>query len=244
MEGYYEGLKKELLSKREQLRSLTRQPKIQGDYYEALVRDFVSRFIDDPLSVKHGLIYDHKGQKSRECDVIIYEKGKKPLFESGDLVIINEEDVRFVIQVKSRLISSTLKDAIENLREVKKLNNQIMCWIVGFETKLLLKTMYLKAWRSGVVQYLQVFCSDRKNEDMSLLSNQMMFFIEAVIRCRDFQKYGYTNDFVIHQKDRFRIALSHGNKEEEIAKKLSRIYSLGFQNCWGEVLEPLKNAFK
>ena len=76
MEDFYEEVKKELLSKREQLRSLTRQSKIQGDYFEALVRDFVGRFIDDPLSVKHGLIYDHKGQRSRECDVIIYEKGK------------------------------------------------------------------------------------------------------------------------------------------------------------------------
>jgi hypothetical protein len=244
MEDFYEGLKKELLSKREQLRSLTRQPKIQGDYHEALVRDFVGRFIDDSLSVKHGLIYDRKGQRSRECDVIIYEKGKKPLFESGDLVIVNEEDVRFVIQVKSKLTSRTLKDAIENLREVKKLNNQIMCWIVGFDTKLLLKTLYLTAWRSGVVQYLQIFCSDRKNEDKTLLSNQMMLFVEAVRRCRSFQKYGYTNDFVIHQKDRFRIALSYRSKEEKITQKLSRLYSLGFENYWREVLEPLKNAFK
>ncbi len=81
MEDFYEGLKKELLSKREQLRSLTRQPKIQGDYYEALVRDFVDRFIDDSLSVKQ-VIYDHKGQKSREATYHL-RKRKKPL-SSGD----------------------------------------------------------------------------------------------------------------------------------------------------------------
>ena len=42
---YYENLKKELLAKRGTVRSLTRQSKIQGDYHESLVRDFVRRFI-------------------------------------------------------------------------------------------------------------------------------------------------------------------------------------------------------
>jgi hypothetical protein len=137
MNDYYEELEKEFFAKREQLRKLTLQTKIQGDYHEALVREFISRFIDDRLSVKHGLIYDDKGQRSRECDVIIIEKGRKPLFESGDLVIVNEKHVKFVIQVKSKLTSGTLKNAIANLEEVKKLDNNIMCWIIGFESKLL-----------------------------------------------------------------------------------------------------------
>lgn len=244
MNDYYEGLKNELLSKRKQLRSLTRQSKIQGDYYEALVREFVRRFVDDSLSVKHGLILGHNGRKSPECDVIIYEKGKKPLFESGDLVIINQEDVRFVIQVKSRLDSTTLKSAIENLRKVKNLNKQIMCWIIGFDTKLLIKTLYLQAWRSGVVQYLQVFCSNRKTEDKTLLSNQMMFFIEAVRRCRDFSKYGYTSDLVIHREERFRLALNNTDEEKAIVRKLSRVYSLGYENYWKEISEPFNNMFK
>ena len=76
MKNYYRELKNELLAKRGQLRSLTIQSKIQGDYHEALIRDFISRFIDDKLSVKHGLIYNDDNQKSRECDVIVYEKGK------------------------------------------------------------------------------------------------------------------------------------------------------------------------
>jgi len=85
MNNYYRELKNELLAKRGQLRSLTLQSKVQGDYHEALIREFISRFIDDKLSVKTGLIYNEEYKRSRECDVIVYEKGKKTLFESGTM---------------------------------------------------------------------------------------------------------------------------------------------------------------
>lgn len=61
--------------------------------------------------------------------ITCYEQGKKPVFEFGeDLVIVNAKDVRFVIQVKTTLTSSTLKNAIKNLKEVKELNKNIRCW--------------------------------------------------------------------------------------------------------------------
>ncbi len=231
MEPNYDALREELLARRDQLRPLTQQPRIVGDYHEALIRELVSRFIDDRLLVKQGLVFDRKGRKSRECDIINYEKGRKPLFEVGGLAIVNEEDVRFVMQIKSKLTSKTLKDAIDNLREAKKLNNQIMCWIVGFETNLLLRTLYLKAWRSKVIQFLQVFHSDRKKEAKSLLEDQMKFFVTSLRRCREFGMYSYTNDLVIHQEDRgYRLALGSDRQEIEILSLLSQIYSKGFSN--------------
>jgi hypothetical protein len=232
MEENYGELKKELFAKREQLRALTLNPKILGDYHEELIRDFVSRFIDDRLSVKHGLIYDDNGQRSRECDVIIYEKGRKPLLESGNLVIVNEVDVRFVLQVKSKLTSRTLKSAINNLKQVKKLNDQIMCWIVGFETKMLFKTLYLEAWRSGAVQFLHVFNSEMKKEDKLLGDNQMRFFVNAISQCGNYPKYGYTNDLVIYQEGSRRLALTQGEDEQNVKNILSEIYSIGFWDLW------------
>lgn len=124
---YYDGLKKELLAKREVIKSLTRQSKIQGDYYEALIRDFVRRFIPERFRVGYGLLYDEEGRRSRECDVVIYDAlDRKPLFKSQDLVIVNSKDVKFVMQVKSILTSKSLKEAINNLKSVKSLNKNIM----------------------------------------------------------------------------------------------------------------------
>jgi len=232
MEENYGELEKELFAKREQLRGLTLNPKILGDYHEELIRDFISRRIDDRLSVRHGVIYNENGERSRECDVIIYEKGRKPLFESGNLVIVNEDDVRFVLQVKSRLTSRTLKSAINNLKQVKKLNNQIMCWIVGFETKMLFKTLYLEAWRSGSVQFLHVFNSEIKKENKLLLDSQMRFFVNAIRQCGNYPKYGYTNDFVIYQEGSRRLALKQGEDEENVKNILSELYSTGFWDFW------------
>jgi hypothetical protein len=226
MSNYYLELKKELLAKRGQLRSLTLQSKLQGDYHEALIRNFISRFIDNKLSVKHGLIYNNE-RLSRECDIIIYEKGKKPLFESGDLVIVDEEFVKFVVQVKSILTSNTLKKGVDNLREVKKLNKNIMCWIVGFETKLLFRTMYLNVWRSGAVQFLHAFQSDKKRESESLLNNQIKMFVDLIRQCGDYEKYGYVKDFVIYKEGKGKPALLLTEDEQKNKAILSEIYSKG-----------------
>ena len=225
MNNYYQELKNELLAKREQLRALTLQSKIQGDYHEALIRDLISRFIDEKLAVKHGLIYNDKKQRSNECDVIVYEKGKKPLFESGDLVIVNQEFVKFVFQVKSTLTSDTLKKAIDNLQEVKKLNKNIMCWIVGFETKLLFRTLYLNARRSGTVQFLQAFHSEKKRESKSLLNSQTKMFVDLIRQCGDYPKYGHVNDFVIYKEGQGKPSLLLTEDEQKNKAILSEIYS-------------------
>lgn len=226
---YYEALKDELFAKREQLRTHTRQSKIQGDYYEALIREFITRFIDDKLAVKHGLLYHNDGRRSRECDVIIYEKRKKPLFESGDLVIVNSEEVKFVMQIKSVLTSSTLKSAVNNLKVVKELNKRIMCWIVGFETELLLKTLYLKAWRSRSVQFLHVFESHLKRESESLLNSQMRFFQNAIRQCGDYSRYKFTNDLLIYRESGDVIALGLDKNEQQINDLLSKVH----RDFWG-----------
>ena len=78
MDNYSYGLRDELLAKREQLRGLTKQSRIQGDYHEALIKEWFLRFIDDKLSVKNGLIINGKQERSGECDIIIFNNEKKP----------------------------------------------------------------------------------------------------------------------------------------------------------------------
>ena len=213
MQDYYYSLKKELFTKWEQLRTLTRQSKIQGDFSEALIREFLVRFIADKFAVKHGILYDDKGKSSKECDIIIYEKDNKPWFEFGDLVIAKPEDVRFVIQIKSRITSSTLKSAIDNLKAVKKLDKNIRCWIVGYETALLFRTLYLNAWRSRSVQFLHVFRSDRKTENETLLNRQMEYFLKAVRRCGDYGRYSWSESLQVCHTDTDSIVLQSDSDE-------------------------------
>ena len=234
MEENFEEIKKELFAKRNQLLDLPLKsfpPKIHGDYLEALLKEFIYKYIDKThYDAKSGLIYDNKGHSSKECDIIIYKKGKRPLFESENIVVVNEEDVKFVLEVKSTLNSGKLSDAINNLKEVKKLNKHIMCWIVGFKTEMLLKTLYRKAWQSGSVQFLHAFESEMPQESKSLIENQMAFFVKMIRQCRIFNKYSWTNDFVIYWHERRRLALTEDKKKSEAI--LSQIYSTDFWDLW------------
>ncbi len=234
MEDNYEEIRTELIAKRKQLIELPLRslpPKIQGDYSEALLRDFIYKYIDKTLyEVKQGIIYDDKGQSSKECDIIIYRKGKTPLFESGNLVIVNQDDVKFVLEVKSTLNSSKMSEAINNLKEVKKLNKNIMCWIVGFRTEMLIETLYRKAWESGYVQFLHAFHSEMPRESQPLIKNQMKFFLKTIRQCRDYGKYAWTNDFVIYWDRRHRLALTEDKEKNE--NILSQIYSKNFWELW------------
>jgi len=226
MQDYYCNLKKELFAKWGQLRTLTRQSKIQGDFSEALIREFLVRFIADKFAVKHGILYDDKGKSSKECDIIIYEKDNKPWFEFGDLVIAKPEDVRFVIQIKSRITSSTLKSAIDTLKAVKKLDKHIWCWIVGYETTLLFRTLYLHAWRSRSVQFLHAFQSDRKTENEPLLNRQMEYFVKAVRGCGHYSERFWLRSLDLHvcHTDTDYIGLQSDSDEKKIKSIISSIY--------------------
>jgi hypothetical protein len=224
MQDYYCNLREELFVKRKQLRTLTLQSKIQGDFSEALIREFLVKFIADSFAVKHGILYDDKGKSSKECDIIIYEKDNKPWFEFGDLVIANPEDVRFVIQIKSSITSSTLKSAIDNLKAVKKLNKNIWCWIVGYETTLLFRTLYLNAWRSRSVQFLHAFRSGRKIENKSLLNAQMEQFVKTIRHCGNYSQYSWSDSLHVCQTDTDRIVLPSDSDEKKIKSIISGIY--------------------
>jgi len=93
---YYESLSKEIFSRYETITSLTQQTKIKGDYTEAIVRDFIGRFLPQNFRVGHGLIYNSEIRKtSPECDVIVYDVGRSaPIFRSEDLVVVNSRYVR------------------------------------------------------------------------------------------------------------------------------------------------------
>jgi hypothetical protein len=232
--NFYESEKQILLANIDKLKFFTSQTKIKGEYLEALVRDLVRKYIDDKFKVKYGILVDDKGNRSGECDIIVYEQGKKPVFEfREDLVIVNAKDVRFVIQVKSTLTSSTLKNAIKNLKKVKELNKYIRCWIVGFKTKILLKTLYLNSWRSKSVQYLHAFESNLPTENKLLLNKQMELFIETVRQIGDSSKYSWINGLVIYGKGAHQLILQHDSDEHKIKTFLSKINE-NVQKVWNQ----------
>lgn len=236
---FYGNLRNELLARNGALKSLTRQTKVKGDYTEALVRDLIRRLVPQNYKVGHGIVYNSRtGQNSRECDVIVYDvSDAAPLFESQDLVIVDAEHVRIVMQVKNTLDSSAMKEAITNIEAVKRVKQGITGWVFGFQTTVMLRTLYLQAWKSRVIQFIQVLESKCKTENRELLSSQMRFFVEMVRHyTHRFSPAGFQY-LVIYEDPRGQGGVHfHPEKtEEDVKEQIARIYSLGFWNYMSTV---------
>jgi hypothetical protein len=234
MEEFYDSLKSELLARNAALKALTKHSKLKGDYTEALVRDVLRRLVPQKYKVGHGIVYNAQtGDNSGECDVIIYDVSEAaPLFESQDLVIVDAKHVRIVMQVKSTLDSSAMKDAIENMREVKKVRRDILGWVFGFKNNVMLRTLYLQAWKSHVIQFVQILETKCKTEDKVLLSNQMAFLGQMVRYYTSSICPTGIDSFVVYDDQNHGVHFQQRMEEKKVKEGIARIYSLGFWKCW------------
>ena len=82
-------------------------------------------FLPTRLAIGNGFIITSKDRISTQCDVIIYDKEHTPIIENGEQKFFPVECVAGVIEAKSRLTKSTLKDALIKLSKVKELKNDI-----------------------------------------------------------------------------------------------------------------------
>ena len=109
LDKFYTSFKTALLARRNRIASLVENTKIKGDYHEALIREFIKEHISPTLKVGHGILFDaEKNQVSGECDVIIYWRNLKPIFEYQDLVIVDPGDVA-ILAVPTELSLQTIK---------------------------------------------------------------------------------------------------------------------------------------
>jgi hypothetical protein len=81
-----------------------------GRYKEAILRKSISQFLPSNLKLGTGFIIgndDHiNGQEPRtssQLDIIIYDDNSPVIFREGDFVIVTENSVRGVIEVKSNV---------------------------------------------------------------------------------------------------------------------------------------------
>jgi len=177
---YYKNVQKKILVQKDIIRSLLKDPKIIGDYYEAIIMDAVRESISQYFAARRGVILAENGQASRECDIIVYSSAEYgPLFLSGDIIVVNPEAVRCVIQVKGTINTENLKDAIANLAAVNRLRPGIWKLIVGLKTSIAYETLLRICAESKCVNGIFVFSSTKQFEKEEI-SAQMQKFVELL----------------------------------------------------------------
>lgn len=97
-------------------------PGLKGRLREIVIEDLISPLLPNGFNVSTGIVVDSFGNESLQQDVIIYSTTVLPEFmRRREQVIVPVEACIQVIEVKSRLNATNMKDAIVKGKSVKNL---------------------------------------------------------------------------------------------------------------------------
>lgn len=100
---------------------------IRGAIRELFVKQLLEPLLPPDIGIGSGEIINHEGKRSRQLDVVLYNKKRVPptLVSGSDTGVFPWECVVSVIEVKSVLTASTLKEAHVNANSVKDVYSNI-----------------------------------------------------------------------------------------------------------------------
>lgn len=95
---------------------------LKGGQAEKLVRSFLRAHIPKRFDVGSGFIIDRFDNISRQTDLIIYDAQNCPVYRASEEAgIFPNQNVAGLVEVKSKLDRDRLLEAIENIRDAKRL---------------------------------------------------------------------------------------------------------------------------
>lgn len=120
----FEGIAAKMLVDFDEIQSRIPHTSERGIQREQTLKVFLERYLPHRYALGSGHIVDTNGNISNQCDIVIYDAHNGPLLLAEDgYQVFPIETVFGVIEVKSALQSSTIKEAVENITAVKKLDN-------------------------------------------------------------------------------------------------------------------------
>ena len=90
-----------------------------GTYREHSCIDLLQMFVPANLGISDGFVITNNGNISTQCDIIIYDKNKMPKISIDKYKIFLAEAVVGVVEVKSVLNATKLKDSLIKLSKIK-----------------------------------------------------------------------------------------------------------------------------
>jgi len=127
LQKIFRGLSQKLKSDFELLSSQLSHSLSTGEAREFVLKELLRQYLPAKLGAEKGVIISSVENElpSKQIDIIIYDKLNTPvLYSVENLRIFPIEGVYAVIEVKSYLDSEALKNAIENVRSVKKMTKK------------------------------------------------------------------------------------------------------------------------
>lgn len=94
----------------------------RGKEGEEIIKNFLNKHLPKRFLAGSGFIIDNEDNVSKQTDVIIYDALNCPVYKSGEAsLILPNDNVACVIEVKSKINKTNLKDAFQNISQAKQL---------------------------------------------------------------------------------------------------------------------------
>lgn len=122
MSEYFDFVTDELLQKLKQVKAFVKRhnPTI-GLLTEEILRDFLRTHLPKVVSVEQGFIIRKNGELSRQCDIIIYDcMFYAPFYRINDVVVVPEESVLALVEVKTSITKKSFHEVIEYFADFKE----------------------------------------------------------------------------------------------------------------------------
>ncbi len=91
-----------------------------GSYREAILRNVIKRFLPNNISIGTGFVVAKKSQnfkRTSQIDIILYDNTYPLLFQEGDFIITTPKNVKAIIEVKTTIKNTDLKEIIDKARK-------------------------------------------------------------------------------------------------------------------------------
>lgn len=111
-----------------------------GEWKESVLRDILSRTIPETARIGRGFILN-QDHPSTQIDILVYRHDTPVFFRDGNLVFIPPEGVLAVVEVKSIVNTTSLKEALLKLSRARqfvnsKANGSILFGLFCYETNI------------------------------------------------------------------------------------------------------------
>ncbi len=213
---YCSGIAHEFASRRNRVRNfVTNHNLSSGTANETILRNFLAQMSSGRYKVGQGFIYQSSEsiKVSKQCDIMVYDHQDYPLVHSeSGIDIVFPEAARMVIEVKTKLTSKNLKDALENIASAKSINFSINGVVFAFQS--------LK--ESTIIENLRIYAKDL---DIHQAPIAILILDKGIIihRWPGTELGGLSNTFCIRKS----------KNEMVIAFLLLHFFDVEMQGIWG-----------
>jgi hypothetical protein len=94
---------------------------LRGTAREDVLKEFLERYLPADLELASGALVDIEGNQSSESELVVVDRLKTPLLFARSKRLIPSEGALAVLEVKSKLDSTQLRDALTKCKLVKGL---------------------------------------------------------------------------------------------------------------------------